>query len=288
MLLRVAMFTLMALGLAGFGTVAWLSTRPPPAPPEAVAAAPLPPAKRTVLVASRVLHPGNLLKPEDLAPLELLEPQVPEGASPDTPAARSSLVGAMVRRSLVVNDPLLPADVMRPGDHGFLAAVLGAGMRAATVGVDAVSGSAGLIWPGDRVDLILTQALDEPGLPAGRRVAGETVLPDLRVIAIDQQLMQGAEPGAAASALARTVTLEVTPQQAERVAVASRLGKLSLVVRAADTGGAPGAKLAQAHPEAGMPTTWGSDVSPALATGQASGNTLHLFQGPADGKDYKF
>ena len=60
---------------------------------------------------------------------------------------------------------------MRPGDHGFLAAVLAAGMRAVTVGVDATTGAAGLIWPGDRVDLILTQTIQAAttaAWPSGR------------------------------------------------------------------------------------------------------------------------
>ena len=86
---------------------------------------------------------------------------------------RTGLTGAMVRRSLGAGEFLLATDVMRPGDHGFLAAVLGPDMRAASVGVDNVSGSAGLIWPGDRVDLILTQSLDDPALPPARKVAAE-------------------------------------------------------------------------------------------------------------------
>ena len=65
----------------------------------------------------------------------------------------------MVRRSMVADEPVLPADVMRPGDHGFLAAVLEPGRLAVTVGVDAITGTAGLIWPGDHVDLILTQSM---------------------------------------------------------------------------------------------------------------------------------
>ncbi len=65
-------------------------------------------------------------------------------------------------------------------------------MRATTVGVDAVSGTAGLIWPGDHVDVLLTQVTEDQTLPASRRASAETVLGDVRVIAIDQQLMQGA------------------------------------------------------------------------------------------------
>ena len=255
---------------------------------------------RTVLAAAGPLRPGVLLKPEDLTGDSLLEAEVPSGARTDTLPARSELIGAMLRHTLVGNQPILPAHVLRPADHGFLAAVLRPGMRAATVGVDAVSGAAGLIWPGDRVDLILTQTLDEQGLPAGRRVLGETVMTDLRVIAIDQQLVQGATPGATEgnNAANATVTVEATPAQVERVAVASRLGKLSLAVRPgednpvqADAATKPAGKATPSRP-AGPGTVWGSDVSPGLVQ-QAVGSsgtagTMRLFQGTAEGKEFKF
>ena len=159
MILRITFFALMALGLVGFGTVAWISTRPPP--PPAVAAAPPAPTKTTVLAAARPTRAGMLLKPEDVASKEIPISEMRPDLSPDTPEARRALSGAMVRRSLSVGEPVRAGDVMRPGDHGFLAAVLGPGMRAVTVGVDAITGSAGLIWPGDRVDLILTQTIAE-------------------------------------------------------------------------------------------------------------------------------
>ena len=129
--------------------------------------------------------------------------EVPADARADTPAAARELAGSMVRRSLQPQEVLLPADLLRPGDHGFLAAVLRPGMRATTVGVDAVSGTAGLIWPGDHVDVILTQVNEDQSLPAAHRASAETVLADVRVIAIDQQLMQGAT-GASADRAPRT------------------------------------------------------------------------------------
>ena len=234
MILRIALFVMMALGLAGFGTVAWLSTRPPPAPAPVAQAAPVPPPHVSVLAVGRMLRPGNLLKPEDLVPLDMLATATPANTTIDTPAARAALVGAMVRRTMMPNQTVLPDDVLRPGDHGFLAAVLAPGMRATSVAVDAVTGTAGLIWPGDHVDLLLTQSLDDQSLPLAHRIAGETVLTDVRVIAIDQQLSQGTAPNGSEPQPARTVTLEVTSAQAERVAVASRLGHLTLVVRPAD------------------------------------------------------
>ncbi|MGC8525300.1 MAG: Flp pilus assembly protein CpaB [Acidibrevibacterium sp.] len=278
MALRLALFVLMALGLAGFGAVLWIGAHPPA--PRAVA---VPPEK--ILVAARPLRGGSLLKPEDVTTADVAPGAAPEGASRDTPAARTSLYGAMVRRSLAIGEAILPAEIMRPGDHGFLAAVLGPDMRAVTVAVDIVTGSAGLIWPGDRVDLILTQTLDPQSAPPSRRVAAETVLANVRVIAIDQQLVQGASPDAPDQKAARTVTLEVSPQGAEEVTVAAKLGHLSLVVRAADPGTAP-------TPTAARPSiTWAGKVSPALVEGDAphgASKTMRVYQGGADGKEFHF
>jgi pilus assembly protein CpaB len=278
MILRIMFFALMAIGLLGFGTVAWISTQPPPPP---TAAAPAPPAKIAVLAASHPIRAGSLLKAEDMAAKEISIADRVSDMNSDAPDVRRGLTGAMVRRSLTPGEPVLNADVMRPGDHGFLAAVLSAGMRAVTVGVDAITGSAGLIWPGDRVDLILTQTMQEGALPLGRRVAAETVLSDVRVIAIDQQLVQGAESGS--DGQARTVTLEVTPDQAERVSVAVRLGRLSLAVRSADP-----APVAQPPPAPN--TTWAADVSPALGadTPAPTQNTIRVFPGSSEAKEFKF
>ncbi|MDA8051437.1 MAG: Flp pilus assembly protein CpaB [Rhodospirillales bacterium] len=274
MVVRIALFALMALGLAGFGTVAWIATRGPAVPHKVVAA---PPEKIAVLVAAHPLQPGILLQPSDLSAISMLSPAVPPGASRDTPADRAGLIGAMIRRPMLQGQPFLPLDVMRPGDHGFLAAVLAPGMRAVTVGVDEISGGAGLIWPGDRVDLVLTQQIADKNLPLGKRLAAETVLSDVRVIAIDQHLVQGENPNGLSAKLARTATLEVTPLEAEQVAVATRLGQLSLVVRSADP--TPGG-LKRDHPA----IAWAGQVSPALnvaVPAHGPGATLRVFRGAA-------
>jgi pilus assembly protein CpaB len=297
MLLRIILFILMATGLAGFGAVAWITTRPPPPPPIQVAeSAPVAAAVTTsVLAAARTLRPGVLLKPEDLATAVVAQSAVPEGALADTPAARAELLGAMLRHTVLAGEVLLPMHVMRAGDRGFLAAVLGPGMRATTVGVDAITGTAGLIWPGDHVDLILTETLDDPGAPLGRRIAGETVLHNIRVIAIDQELMQGATapagPATGGAQQSRTVTLEVSPDNAERVAVATRLGHLSLSVISADTSDIPMTPATAIETAAHAPVTWGGDVSSALQTGRKTDPTpgiMHVFEGGAEGKDIHF
>jgi pilus assembly protein CpaB len=278
MVVRIMFFALMAIGLVGFGTVAWISTRPPPPPPQL--AAPPPPAKVAVLGAARPLRAGSLLKPEDLAAKEILVSDQTADMSADTPDGRRALSGAMVRRSLSKGEPVRSSDVMRPGDHGFLAAVLQPGMRAVTVAVDATTGAAGLIWPGDRVDLILTQTIQATAMPLGHRVAAETVLSDVRVIAIDQQLVQGADANQTDNQ-ARTVTLEVTQDQAVSVSVATRLGRLSLSVRSADAG---------TNVAASRDTTWAVDVSPALGAEPPAHqqDTLRVYSGSGEAKEFKF
>jgi pilus assembly protein CpaB len=285
MLLRLALFGFLTIGVLGFGGFAWITLHAPVRTDAASAGAPPVVATLAVLAAAQPLRPGSLLKPADIGVADLPPDRVPEGARNDTAATRSELVGAMVRRSLGAGEPLLPEDVLRPGEHGFLAAVLGADMRAVSVGVDAVSGAAGLIWPGDRVDLILTQAINDPALPLGRRVAGETVLSDVRVIAIDQHLLQGAvdTPGPEnLRAGGRTVTLEVSARQAERVAVAARLGMLALSVRAVAQ---PGIAVQAADGA----VTWASDVSPALRPGgHAGGATVRVYMGNGKSEEFRY
>ncbi len=285
MILRVAFFALMALGLTGFGTVAWLSTRPPHAEPTVAAAAPVVPppvVKKAVLVMAKTINAGGLLKPEDLIAKEINVDGMGDDVFVDSPDARSMVLGSMVRRGMAAGEPIRGDAVMRPGEHGFLAAVLSAGTRAITIGVDAASGSHGLIWPGDRVDVILTQTIGDANVPMGRRVAAETVLRNTRVIAIDQQLVQGASPVGNETAQSRTVTLEVMPEAAESLSVAMRLGRLSLSLRSAtdpqDVSGT-----------ASRPT-WARDVSPALGAEAApvTDQVVRIFRGSGETKEFKF
>ena len=286
MFARIALFMLMAIGLAGFGAVAWINLHPAAAPAQTNGA---PGDRVPVLTAARALRAGTLLKPEDLATEQRAPGDVPAGARIDSGAAREVLLGAMIRRNLSKGDALLMADALNPGDRGFLAAVLGPGMRAVTVGVDAVTGLAGLVWPGDRVDLILTQSQDGSNISPAHRVSGETVLHDGRVLAIDRQLMQGATSESPETAMARTVTLEVTPAEAERVAVAVRLGHLSLSVVAVPQALSRGSESDPTPPQAGNAVTWGGDVSSALSGGSTGeGTTVRLFLGPTDSKDLHF
>ncbi len=311
MFLRIMAVLLGLVGLAGIGIALIASQKSEPveqvagAPPEAAAPAPAPALpKAHILTAAHPLRAGSLLVAEDVATAEVIPGQEPPGSFLDNAAARSALHGAMVRRGIGANEPILGTDVLSPGDRGFLAAVLGIGMRAITVGVDQISGTAGLIWPGDHVDLMLTQSLDDKDQPVERRISGETVLSNLRVIAVDQQLVQGGGPGTPAPAANnRTVTLEASSYDAQRIAVASRLGKISLVIRsAADDQPANGSSAAgsnilfnpptasSAPASAPSPIAWSGDVSPALREHPSvkAGNAIRVYRGAKDPDEVRF
>ncbi len=268
MFLRILVIFSLVLSATGLGILA-LQLLQPPAQPQQVARVEAPPVvapapRIRMLVASRPLSIGTLLKDDDFREQEVAGDALPEGAFVGGGESLAELRGALLRRFIDPNQPIIRTDVLRPRDRGFLAAVLRPGTRAISVGVDVVTGTSGLIWPGDEVDLILTQNLQQQGQgqeSAGRRVVGETILSAVRVIAVDQQISHSGTDSAASRVVARTVTLEVTPEQAERVAVATQLGRISLVVRAIE-----------GVPEASTPRpslVFGSDVSSALTGPQA-------------------
>jgi pilus assembly protein CpaB len=214
------------------------------------------PQVEQILAAAQPLPAGSLLQPSQVTAITVPIAGAPADALLDTPANRSALTGSMVRTALAQGAPILNSEVIHPGDHGFLAAVLAPGMRAVTVAVDNVTGANGLIWPGDRVDVLLTQTMN--GAPDSKSIAAEVVLSDVRVIASGAQLVK--DPSNPNNNQVQTVTLEVTPEQASRCLVATSLGKLSLIVHSAEksaNGTTPPV------PDAQQPV-WAGDVSPAL------------------------
>ena len=278
MILRIALFGLMAMGLLGFGAVAWVSAHP-----ATHATEPDPGLLRDVVILTHDLRAGTLLRSEDITGKQVPAATLTADALPDTPETRRDLVGGMVRRTLGANDPLHTHDVMRPGEHGFLAAVLQPGCRAVTIGIDNITGTAGLIWPGDRVDVVLTQTMDDPALPLDRRIAAETVMQNALVIAIDRSMVQGAAPDSPEQAAPRTVTIEVSNDEVARIQVAARIGRLSLAVRSADM---PASAADIPAP------VWAGDVSRALRPHAEPiprpPATLHVFGGSGDSKEYRF
>jgi pilus assembly protein CpaB len=227
-----------------------------------------------ILVAAAPLRTGTLLRTEDVkwqgwnevAPAGAVFRPTPEErrAKPDADTqVLAEVYGAVVRQRVEAGQPLVSGEIVKPGDRGFLAAVLSPGYRAIAISVTAVSSAAGLIFPGDHVDVILTQSFKQGDEPMSRRSVGETIVSNLRVLAIDQRLQQVTpDPNDNSAQVARTVTLEVLPKQAEMINVAAELGKLSLTLRSVPTDSEP----VTANTQVGevSHSTWADDVSPAL------------------------
>lgn len=249
------------------GAILWRNARFPE-----VASAPVVP-KTTVLVSARPLRTGTLLRAEDVK-WQIWKGQAPASAivrpseaqrraNPEADErALSNAYGAVLRQRLGANQAILRSMIIRPGDRGFLAAVLAPGHRAISIGVTPVSGASGLIYPGDHVDVILTQKFTKAEEPMSRRSVAETIVKNLRVLAIDQRLQQASAAPTKEDPIPRTVTLEVLPKQAEMITVAAQLGNLSLILRSVPR-----------HPEPvttdnvateTRESTWADDVSPAL------------------------
>ena len=183
-----------------------------------------------VLVAKRGLPVGTIITADAVAyqlwPQELVQ----DAYFIDGEASMENLLGTVVRHGITAGEPVTQGALVAPGDRGFLAAALGPGMRAVTVPVSARTGVAGFVFPGDRVDLIMTQAI--AGDEQGGLKASETVLFNLRVLATDQSTEStSTEDGRTIVRAFRTVTIEVTPRIAEKIAVAQTIGTLSLSLR---------------------------------------------------------
>ena len=184
-----------------------------------------------VLVATRALPIGTILDASALKfqpwPKELVDGAYYLKAQTNL----ASLQGTVVRNSITAGQPITQGALVKPGDRGFLAAALGPGMRAVTVPVSAQAAVAGFVFPGDRIDLVLTQTV--PGGGEGQPLkVSETIMRNLRVLATDQRTDNLAgEDGKTQVRTFSTVTVEATPKIAEEIAVAQTLGSLSLSLR---------------------------------------------------------
>ena len=196
------------------------------------AAAPAVPLGPKVLVAKKALPVGTIIDAEAFAyqpwPKELMQSAYyVEGSADGDP---KSLMGQVVRYQISAGQPVTRGSMVGPQDRGFLAAALGPGMRAITVPVNAATSVAGFVFPGDHVDMVLTQSVKGGGDGPPLNVS-ETIVRNIRVLATDQRVTSTDEEGKTVVKAYSNVTLEVTPRLAEKLSVAQSLGTLSLSLR---------------------------------------------------------
>ncbi|HEX8447656.1 MAG TPA: Flp pilus assembly protein CpaB [Sphingomonas sp.] len=183
-----------------------------------------------VLVATRALPVGTIIGPDSFRftawPKDLIEKAYYLKGQNDV----AVLQGTVVRQDITAGQPVTQGSLVRPGDRGFLAAALGPGMRAVTLSVSSQAGVAGFVFPGDRVDVVLTQTV---GGGVGEPLkAAETILRNVRVLATDQRTDNTVnDQGKSVVSTFSSVTVEATPKIAEKLAVAQTVGALSLSLR---------------------------------------------------------
>jgi pilus assembly protein CpaB len=198
---------------------------------------------QNVLVAARDIQPGNVLTVDDIRwepwPEKLADerfivqpPQVENQAPAQDP--QQDFLDHIAKRSIMKGEPMSREMVIKQGDSGVTAANLAPGMRAITINVTPPQGVAGLILPNDRVDVVLSLSVrDVVGLEGWKdvvvRYSSETVMHDVRVVAINQKLSHDPKDGVGEPG--NLVTLEVKPQDVEKLLVSQQLGTLSLTLR---------------------------------------------------------
>ena len=228
-------FAIVLAGGTAFLTNAWLKTQTSRELAEGAPMVLATPAK-SVLVARTDIRRGQILRPDEMVwqtwPEGGLDKTyiVMGGAPPRTP---ESFAGWVAKNPIAGGEPISEAKIIAPGNRGFLAAVLRPGMRAISVPVTITSGISGFIFPGDQVDLLLTYSVPAP--PAKDKDAkasydhkvAQTVLRDIRVVAIDQRL----ESKAGEAVPAHTATFEVPAKETEVILLAAEIGKVTLILR---------------------------------------------------------
>ena len=214
-----------ALGAGGLAVklVSMSGSEPPPPPPAA-------PQIETVdvLAAAAEIRPGQVLSTQNIG--WQAWPSASAGAEfvirSNRPDSVQELSGARARTAFAAGEPIRPARLAKAGS-GFLAAMLRKGMRAVAMEITPENGAGSFVLPGDHVDVILTRA----PVRTDENFASETILWNIRVLAIDQDVEEKSQR---TTAVGRIATLEVSPMQAETLALARRLGTVSLVLRGLD------------------------------------------------------
>lgn len=195
--------------------------------PQAVAAAKVSMGAK-VLVANRALPAGTIITADAMGYQPWPKDLVQDVYFVEDNTDMSKLLGTVVRHPITAGEPVTQGSLVSPGDRGFLAAALGPGMRAVTISVSARTAVAGFVFPGDHIDLVLTQTVKGVALPLK---TAETILKNLRVLATDQSTSQEMIEGKTRVKAFSTVTVEATPKIAEKIAVAQTMGTISLSLR---------------------------------------------------------
>jgi pilus assembly protein CpaB len=237
--MKVARIVVLAVALGAGGIAAYLasgSNEPPPvvAPPPVVQI-----ETTEILVAKGDINMGQVVAGQDIQ----WQTWPASAASSyfvrrkDRPNAIEQLTGSIARSPFVAGEPIREAKLIKANGSGFMAALLPSGMRAVSTEISPETGAGGFILPNDRVDVLLTRRDREAEKATGIEAhVSEIILSDVRVLAIDQNIE---EKNGQRVVVGKTATLELSPRQAETLAVSRQRGTLSLALRSLIDANAP-------------------------------------------------
>jgi pilus assembly protein CpaB len=229
--MKAARLVVLVVAVAAGGAAALLAGRggEEPPPPQPVAA----PSIDTVeiLVAKIDIQLGQAISAQDMQwqlwPTQAASPVFIRRS--ERGDAIEHLTGAIARAPFVAGEPLRDSKLIKANGSGYMAAVLDKGMRAVSTEISPETGAGGFILPNDRVDVILSRRDREAEKSgAAETHTSDTILSNIRVLAIDQTL---GEKDGQKVVIGKTTTLELTPRQAETLALSRQLGTLSLALR---------------------------------------------------------
>jgi len=267
--LRIMIVLIAAVSAIGLAVVMQKALSKAPSAPVVQTSAPIDKPMTQVLVAKRELAIGERLTAADVTwqawPAETVNAAfitngaaTPASAKTTTKAAKAvgdaaqtmiggvspekAVEGAIVRDPILAGEPIVSRKIVRGGEGGYLSVVLSPGKRAMAVPVTSETAVGGFVLPGDRVDVLQThdaqQTANDGEGPTGKQTIAETVLRNVRVLALDQSTTAGKD---AKTIVAATATLEVGPAEAEALARAKAGGPITLALRAyTDLGGPSG------------------------------------------------
>ncbi|WP_339862253.1 Flp pilus assembly protein CpaB [Paremcibacter congregatus] len=215
-----------------------------------------------ILVAANNLSVGHFIKQEDMVWQSWPDESVHESyIQQDAEVTPESFLGAVLKTNIAAGEPILSGRLVKPGNRGFMAAVLPKGKRAISIRINATSGNAGFVFPGDRVDILLTHQIETSGTEKTARIS-ETVLKNVRILAINQSTDNPTHT----PAVGQTATLEVTPKEAEKVSLIKNMGELTLILRSLG----PDENDVQQTAGDDRTITWDSEVSSQVSSGGGS------------------
>src|SRR5438445_2591956 len=224
--MNTARIAVLTVALRAGGVAAYLARGTDPAPrPEPQAAL----ETIEVLVAKSDIGLGQSVKPDDLQwqtwPATSASNSFIRRDSGD---GMKNAIGSIARSPFVAGEPIREQKLVRANGSGFMAAILPTGMRAISTEISPETGAGGFILPNDRVDVILSRREKSPDKAGADLINSEIILPNVRVLAIDQAPK---EKDGQNAVVGKTVTLELKPEQAETLARARQSGTLSLALR---------------------------------------------------------